>query len=185
MRVIAGEARGRPLRAPDIDTLRPTSDKVRGAIFDMTGQFFAATDRVLDLFAGTGALGIEALSRGAGWCDFVERNRRCAATIQDNLAATGLADRGRVHLRTVIAALDELEGPYTLVLLDPPYVMGVDGELLQALVDRGLVTPDTVVVAEHAWRIPSEAAYGDWVRVKHRRHGDTCISVYALQGVTV
>src|SRR5688572_1974291 len=109
MRVIAGSAKGRPLKAPDLPGLRPTSDLVRGAIFDIIGPYFDANDRVLDLYAGTGALGIEALSRGAGWADFVEQNRRTCAAIRDNLAATGLADRGRVHCRPVQQALSGLE----------------------------------------------------------------------------
>lgn len=185
MRVIAGSARGRALKAPDVAVLRPTSDLVRGAIFDMVGPFFGAEDRVLDLYAGTGALGIEALSRGAGWCDFVEQNRRCVAAIRDNLAETKLAGRARIHPRPVAQAVAALEGPYALVLLDPPYATGVEGGLLAALVDRGLVTADTVVVAEHAWRNPPEDAYGPLHRTKQRRHGDTCVSLYALQGAAV
>ena len=180
MRVIAGSARGRPLKAPDVAVLRPTSDLVRGAIFDMIGPYFDEDDRVLDLFAGTGALGIEALSRGAGWCDFVEQNRRCAAAVKENLAATGLTAQARVHVRPVAQAVLELTGPYTLVLLDPPYAQGIDAGLLQALVDRGLLTPDTVVVAEHAWRTPVADAYGPLRRVRQKRHGDTCVSVYAV-----
>jgi 16S rRNA (guanine966-N2)-methyltransferase len=173
VRVIAGSARGRPLKAPDVPVLRPTSDKVRGAIFNMIGPFFDAEERVLDLFAGTGALGIEALSRGAGWCDFVEQDRRCAAAIQDNLRATGLADRARVWVQPVAQALARLQGPYTLVLLDPPYTEGIDPAILRALVDRGLLTPDTVVVAEHAWRVPAAERFGPLVREKQRRSGHT------------
>lgn len=182
MRVIAGAARGRPLRAPDVATLRPTSDKVRGAIFNVIGPYFEEDERVLDLYAGTGALGIEALSRGAGWCDFVEQNRTCAAAIQQNLQTTGLAARGRVLQRSASAALPLLQGPYTLVLLDPPYAEGIDGGLLQALLDRGLLTPDTIVVAEHAQRVTVAEAYGPLRLVKQRRHGDTVFSVYALEG---
>lgn len=91
MRVIGGSAKGRPLKAPRGPGTRPTSDLVRGAIFDMLRSMGADLSRVLDLYAGTGALGIEALSRGAEWCDFVERGQRSCQVIRENLAHTGLA----------------------------------------------------------------------------------------------
>lgn len=185
MRVIAGSARGRPLRAPDVAGLRPTSDLVRGAIFDMVGPFFGPEERVLDLYAGTGALGIEALSRGAGWCDFVEQNRRCVTAIHHNLHTTGLAARAQVFAGSVSAAISRLQGPYTLVLLDPPYAQGIDAAVVAALLDRGLLTPDTVVVAEHAWRVPAPEGFGPLRRVKQRRHGDTAISLYCAEGARV
>lgn len=182
MRVIAGSAKGRILKAPDVAVLRPTSDKVRGAIFNVIGSFFETEERVLDLYAGTGALGIEALSRGAGWCDFVEQNRLCAAAIQENLRITGLADQARVIQKSVRAALPQLQGPYGIVLLDPPYAEGIDDAVLQALLDRGLLTPDTVVVAEHTRRGQTAERFGPLERVKQRGYGDTVFSVYAFEG---
>src|SRR3990172_13344307 len=97
MRVIAGSAKGRRLKSPRRPGVRPTSDLVRGAIFDMLDAMGASYDRVLDLYAGTGALGIEALSRGEGTADFVESDRAAAAVIDENLSRTGFAERGRVH----------------------------------------------------------------------------------------
>src|SRR3990172_1732968 len=99
MRVIAGSARGRPLKAPRdrAGRTRPSSELVRGAMFSALASMGADMARVLDLYAGSGALGIEALSRGGDTCDFVERDAGACAVIRDNLAATGFADRSRVH----------------------------------------------------------------------------------------
>jgi len=124
MRVIAGEAKGLRLKRPAARHLRPTSDLVRGAIFDILASLGADCTRVLDLYAGSGALGIEALSRGAHWCDFVEQDRAACAIIRENLALAGFQERTRVHCMSVEKALDRLDGPYDLVLMDPPYEEG-------------------------------------------------------------
>src|SRR3972149_32442 len=94
---------------------------MRGAIFSSLDSLEADMARVLDLYAGTGALGIEALSRGAAWCDFVECDRSACELIRENLRLTGFEDRARVYRLTAERALEDLEGPYTLVLADPPY----------------------------------------------------------------
>src|SRR3990170_2227754 len=112
MRVIGGSAKGRRLRGPRGRSTRPTSDLVRGAMFDILTSLGADLSRVLDLYAGTGALGIEALSRGSEWCDFVER---------DNLAPPGLVERARGTRGPVEKAEARLSGPYSLLLADPPY----------------------------------------------------------------
>src|SRR5436853_535402 len=125
MRVVAGTARGRPLRAPRGDAIRPTSDRVREAIFNSLtslGAIEGAT--VADLFAGTGALGIEALSRGAGHVTFVDQDREAIATIDANLAATGLAGAPASVVRADVARWIATAAPVDLALLDPPYATG-------------------------------------------------------------
>lgn len=170
MRVIAGVARGRRLVAPAGTTTRPTSDRVREATFNALGSLGAVEGaRVLDLFAGSGALGIEALSRGAEHCTFVDADRSARAAVEANLAACGL-----VASATVVAAPAERHladaraagASYDLALLDPPY--GFDGwaDLLASL-------PARLVVAEAA--APIEAPDG-WAEVRSRRYGRTWVT---------
>jgi 16S rRNA (guanine(966)-N(2))-methyltransferase RsmD len=121
VRVIAGSARGRTLAAPK--GARPTSDLARGALFDMLANLDVGWDRALDWFAGSGALGIEALSRGAGWVDFVERDPAAVAVIRRNLAATDFSTRAAVHRLDAARALHVLPGPYDIILADPPYAL--------------------------------------------------------------
>ncbi len=136
--------------------------------------------RVLDLYAGTGALGIEALSRGAAWADLVEASATCCRLIAENLAHTKLAERAKVHCRPVEQALWTFPGKYDLILLDPPYAdPGLPG-LLERLADSALLQPGALVVAEHSKRTPLAASYGRLVRLKERRHGDTVVSIYRL-----
>jgi len=178
MRVIGGSARGRRLKGPQGPGTRPTSDLVRGVIFDILQSMGIDLSRVLDLYAGTGALGIEALSRGAGWCDFVERNRRSCGTIRQNLAATGLAAKAAVHALSATQALDQLQGPYTLVLADPPYADERALEDLDVLATPPLIAPDAVLVLEHSRRKEAPPALGGRALRQTRRHGDTCVSFY-------
>ena len=185
MRVIAGISRGVPLKVVRAAGLRPTSDLVRGAIFDMVGPYFSAEMRALDLYAGTGALGIEALSRGAGWADFVEQQPRCCAGLEENLARTGLKERGKVHCMPVRQALPLLNGPYRLVLADPPYADAVASQVLSGLAEHALVDPDSIIVLEHAYRVPVLETHQGLQLVKQRRHGDTMISVFVMEGVRV
>jgi 16S rRNA (guanine966-N2)-methyltransferase len=122
IRIVAGALRGRRIRVPDRG-VRPTSDRIREAVFDVLGPNVVAGARVLDLYAGTGALGIEALSRGARSADFVEGNPAVARALRENLASLALADRARVHHADLSGAdlPAGAEGPYDLVFLDPPY----------------------------------------------------------------
>jgi 16S rRNA (guanine966-N2)-methyltransferase len=134
--------------------------------------------RVLDLYAGTGALGIEALSRGADWCDFVERGQRSCRTIRENLANTALAARATVHALPARQAPDRLKGPYTLVLADPPYNDERALEDLERVATSPLVAPAAVIVLEHSRRSEPPPALGAHPLQQTRRHGDTCVSFY-------
>ena len=134
--------------------------------------------RVLDLYAGTGALGIEALSRGAAWCDFVERGYRTCETIRENLAQTNLADRGAVHALSVRQVAERLEGPYTLLLADPSYNDERAMKDLEHLAASPLLAPEAVLVLEHSRRREAPPALGGRPLLQTRRHGDTCVSFY-------
>ncbi|MEK7214228.1 MAG: RsmD family RNA methyltransferase, partial [Chloroflexota bacterium] len=168
---------------PGISGVRPTSDLVRGAIFDMIGPFFGPETRVLDLFAGSGALGIEALSRGAGWVDFVEQQPACCRTIGANLEASGLLERGRVHCSAVAQAWRRLGGLYDIIILDPPYVIPAGDALFENA--AVMLRPDGVVVYEHAHRSPAAPRCAGLGVTKERRHGDTTITLYQVEGAVV
>ena len=183
MRVIAGEARGVPLKAPRVSGLRPTSDLVRGAIFDMLGQFFEPDTRVLDLYAGTGAIGIEALSRGAGWADFVEREPRCCTAIRENLRATGLEGQGKVYCAPVERTTRSLAGPYQLVFMDPPYAQAPDTSVVEDLLDAGAIDGQARIVIEQARHSTLAGKIGSLGLWNQRRHGDTVISVFIADTV--
>jgi len=178
MRVIAGLAKGRRLTGPPSRDTRPTSDLVRGAIFSALESMGVEMTRVLDLYAGSGALGIEALSRGAAWCDFVERDAKACAAIRENLERTAFAERAKVHRVAVERAAGRLDGPYTLILADPPYDVDA-APVLDALLESGLALPGrTVLALEHRARGDAPAAIGKMGAVKTLRHGDTAVSIY-------
>ena len=134
--------------------------------------------RVLDLYAGTGAFGIEALSRGAGWVDFVERDRRHVEVIRANLLATGFEKLGEVHGISVQEALGKLGSSYGVIFLDPPYDDAGVSEVLSGLSGSQLVGGETTIVAEHSRRVSFGESYGKFVLVKTRRYGDTMLSIY-------
>ena len=183
MRVIAGTARGRRLKNPPAGT-RATSDLVRGAIFDALAARDADLSRVLDLSAGTGALGIEALSRGAGHCDFVERNAPAAALIGENLELTGLRDRAKVHKMAVERAAERLEGPYSLLLADPPYDDEAALGAIESVALSGLAGSDATLVLELSSRRAVPESIGPLALVWSRRHGDTQVAIYRQEEVT-
>ena len=178
MRVIAGAFGGRTLRAPAGDATRPTSDRVREALFSMLGALDGA--RVLDLYAGTGALGIEALSRGAAAAVFVERDPRAVKVLRANLEVLGLGrDRAEVRPGDAGQALRNARTggeAYDLVLLDPPYKLApaLGPELGDDL--QSLLTPGARVVAESDRRAPLELALP---RTHLRRYGDTVIAIHS------
>jgi 16S rRNA (guanine966-N2)-methyltransferase len=185
MRVIAGTAKGHHLKAPASRATRPTGDKVKGALFAILETFCGLEGtRVLDLYAGSGALAIEALSRGAAWADLVDDNRPVCNVIRENLAHTKLTDRARVHCMTVHAALaapyftDGL--PYDIILLDPPYADPDIGAVVETLAATSMVGGDTVIALEHAERFAVQPAYGRLHLLKTRCHGDTCLSIFTV-----
>ena len=178
MRINAGAGRGRKLSRPPRRGVRPTTGRVRGVIFDILASQGAELGRVLDLYSGTGALGIEALSRGAAHCDFVDSDRKACAVVRENLARTGWQDRAHVHCLAAARALSRIEPPYDVVVADPPYEYDRAELELAGLVEQGLLAEDGVLVVEHSKRRVWPAQLGDRTQVLSRRHGDTCVTVY-------
>jgi 16S rRNA (guanine966-N2)-methyltransferase len=178
LRVKGGVARGRTLKGPPRSGVRPTSDLIRGVIFDLLASHDVDLTNVLDLYAGTGALGIEALSRGAERCDFVEADSKACRVIKENLMRTGLLDRGQVYCLPVQKAISRLKGPYTLVVADPPYEYDRAESELAAVIAAGLVAPDGTVVIEHSKRRLWPEDLAGRRQALSRRHGDTRITIY-------
>jgi 16S rRNA (guanine966-N2)-methyltransferase len=178
VRIVGGNLGGRVLRAPGGPATRPTSEKVREAVFNILGP--VAGDRVLDLFAGSGALGLEALSRGAAHATFVESARPALIAIRGNLRELGLEDRATVVPGDAVAsaAHHQPEGPWRLVFVDPPYHSDLATRAVLALPDERL-TADAVVVIEHDRRNAPPDAMGSLLRTDQRRYGDTLISFFA------
>lgn len=188
MRIVAGKFRGRPLAAPADDRTRPTSDRVREAVFNILEHgvpgFAIAGARVLDLFAGTGALGIEALSRGAAYCLFVEEDAQARALIRRNVEALGLTGATKIFRRdaTVLGPAGRQTG-YTLAFLDPPYGQGLAERALASAAQGGWLAPGAVAVIEErkgtAIALPPDCAALD-----QRSWGDTQVLFARLTPVT-
>jgi 16S rRNA (guanine(966)-N(2))-methyltransferase RsmD len=183
VRVISGSARGRRLLAPQDLRVRPTADRVKEALFSIiiSREGSLAGKRVLDLCAGTGSLGIEALSRGAAEVVFVDNHRESAEFITRNIELTGFAGKGRVLAREVLSALRDLEKSaerFDLVFLDPPYRAGLAEKILAGLADSRLLSDDALVVAEFASGELLAPAFGCLQECDRRKYGDTSVAFY-------
>lgn len=174
-RIVAGAAGGRRLQVPSRGT-RPTSDRVREAVFSaVESRMDLDGARVLDLYAGSGALGLEALSRGAAHARFVEADRSAAGLLRRNAAALGLSG-AQITVAAVEAVLVEPPcEPYDLVLADPPYAKGEAelGAVLAALVSRCWLAPGALLVVERAARSPAPSWPEGVAVLTHRRYGET------------
>ena len=178
MRVIAGKAKGFRLKVPKKLATRPATELVRGAIFSILETMADDWSQVLDLFSGSGSLGIEALSRGAGWVDFVEKERRCCAIIKDNLEKTGFNTQAHVYCTSVTRAITFLDKEYDIILMDPPYSDMSIGNTVNQLAGSRLVGKETILVITHSPRLSVEPVYGSLCLVKEHRHGDSMIAIY-------
>lgn len=180
MRVVGGVHRGRKLLPPRGEGTRPTSDRAREAVFNMLGGLVPAS-RVLDLCAGSGALGIEALSRGAAWADLVDRSPSACSAIHHNLQALGLADQAAVHRADAASWLlaSPAGPPYDLIFADPPY----DGDALAAIADALGTRGDRIAVGA---RVVFEAGGEDmpappvnmYHRLRSRRYGRAFVAIF-------
>lgn len=185
MRVIAGAAKGRTLASVPGSTTRPITDRAKEALFSILAPRIPGAD-VLDLFAGTGSVGIEALSRGAEWCDFVEKAPAAIGTIRENLDTTGLGGRAQVYRRDVfdfLASFDGQTGPYDLVYVAPPQYFGLWSRTLTILdgTPDCLASDGTVVVQIH----PREEEPLELERlelVDRRKYGSVQLLFYVVQG---
>jgi 16S rRNA (guanine966-N2)-methyltransferase len=176
MRIVGGRLGGRPLATPKSQQVRPTSDRLREAVFNILAHSYGdpvAGARVLDLFAGTGALGLEAISRGAAFALFVDDGAEARALIRQNVEALGLGGVTRIFRRdaTRLGAAHPNE-PFGLVFLDPPYRKGLAEASLASLRDGGWLTPDALVVVEEAADAGFAAPKG-YAEIERRRYDDT------------
>jgi len=182
MRVISGSAKGRRLKPVPGTGTRPTADKVKEAVFSMIGPYFDG-GTVLDLFAGTGALGIESLSRGMEKGIFIDRDPVSVRVVRENLAATALSDRAEVYrsdAQKAVKLLARRRMLFDLVFLDPPYRMRDMDAMIERLREAGLLAPRATVVVEHdaAHEYPHRVA--GLAAVRRSVYGDTAVTIYKL-----
>ena len=177
LRVIAGSLKGRRLDSPDWEGLRPTSDKLRGTLFNVLGPRVAGA-RVLDGFAGTGAVGVEAISRGAAHVTFVDRDSRAVKLIERNLQRCAVSERyAIIRAGFAAAALGLSRGSFDLVFLDPPYGADVIGSALESAAP--LVAPGGWLVLEHARRDAAPAGVACIAKLRDITSGDSALTLYA------
>ena len=177
MKIVSGTYGGRPLKTLEGKTTRPTSDKVRGAMFNMIGPYFDG-GRVLDLYAGSGGLSIEAVSRGVEQAVLVEKDRRAQAIIASNIQMTKESHKFQLLKMEAHQALNQLQGTFDLIFLDPPYAKEQIVADIEALAERGLLGEEVMVVCEtdKAVDLPEEiACLGIW---KEKIYGISKVTVY-------
>ena len=179
MRVNGGKVKGLRLKGAVSSGTRATTERARAAIFNILPGELYQDGRVLDLFAGSGSLGIEALSRGAEWVDFVEWDRRQCQVIRTNLQTTGFTAFSEVHCADVGRRLARLTGKYQLVLMDPPYAMEELGPVIEKLGEEGgPIAEGGMLVVGHSRFIELPPEFGDLHRISHRRYGDNVVEFF-------
>jgi 16S rRNA (guanine966-N2)-methyltransferase len=179
MRIVSGSARGRRLKAPPNNArTRPMADKIKEALFSSLASFGVKPERVLDLYAGSGGVGIEALSRGADWCDFVDQDRIAVQTIRENLQNTGFPQLGAVHHTSIQAFVSGVREPYDFVILDPPYADPAILDTLEWLSRSPAVVDGTIVVLGHWPRLELPDEIGQLSKLRGRCHGDSCFAIF-------
>ena len=178
MRVTGGAVKGTHLKTLPKRSIRPTTSVVRQAIFTLLENRTTNWRQVLDLYAGSGALGIEALSRRAEWVDFVDHRKSCCDIIRTNLDKIGKLHQAHVYCCSVSKALTFLNHSYDIIFIDPPYSNLSTNNLLVNLSKSNLVGKNSTTVLCHANRVPLHSNYDALNLVKQRRYGDTFISIY-------
>ena len=179
VRVIGGIYRGRRLGSVDGSRVRPTSDRLRETLFNILAPRIADS-RFLDICAGSGAVGIEALSRGASHATFIEKSRHACSVIEDNLAALGIADMNILH-RDALAALRRLgenQLEFDIVFLDPPYASEIYEKVMETLGSTDLVAEGGIVVVEHRAKLPPQEEYGELRMYRHVKQGESALAFY-------
>lgn len=180
MRVITGQAKGHKLQAPKGLSTRPMLDRVKESLFSILEGYGPIDGRVLDLYAGTGQLGIECLSRGATGADFVEQNAHVCKIIANNLRHTRLSERGRIYQMPVERFLRSYHGPetYAIIVMDPPYADPHIEATIALIGSLPLSSPGGLLVVGYSPRVTLADQYPGLERIKFRRLGDSCFSIY-------
>ncbi|MDW7651048.1 MAG: 16S rRNA (guanine(966)-N(2))-methyltransferase RsmD [Bacillota bacterium] len=177
MRVIAGSARGRQLKTRKGRETRPTADRIKESLFGILATRITGC-RFLDVFAGNGGIGIEALSRGVDKCVFIEKNNHCVKIIKDNLMSAGFTEQSTVIASDAAVALSMLQKKtesFDVIFLDPPYHSPELAPALQ-IIARGLLTSDGLVIVEHHSRDTSWRDDAIWIAVREKKYGDTTLT---------
>ena len=187
MRVISGSARGRRLLSPPDYRIRPTADRVKESLFNILCNLMGGFERcrVLDIFAGTGNLGIEVLSRGAAQAVFIDNHKESVALVLKNLRLLGFEGRARVIGKEAIPALrylEKREDPFQLVFIDPPYRLGLAEKVLEYLSASALIDENSLVIAEFAAGEEFPTAFAALREFDRRVYGDTAISFFQITG---
>jgi 16S rRNA (guanine966-N2)-methyltransferase len=182
MRVITGSAKGHRLKAPKGMSTRPMLDRVKEALFSILEGYGPIRGRVLDLYAGTGSLGIECLSRGAEWADFVEQSAHVCRIIRENLEHTKFLDRAHVIQAPVarFLATAHPQEKYAIIVMDPPYADPAIEKTIFAVSASGLLADDGLLIVGHSPRVALADSYDPLRRRKFRRLGDSCFSIYEV-----
>ena len=179
MRVISGKARGLKLLAPEGMDTRPTTDRVKESVFNILMPYLPA-DSVLDLFAGSGAMGIEALSRYCGCCVFVENNRVSLDIIHKNINKAGLSDISKVVQCDALSFLSSANSGFDLIFLDPPYNKGFLKPVFKLIHEKNLLNPDGVIVCETEYN-GETISDADFECIKQAKYGKTVISIFKAE----
>ena len=177
MRIIAGDYKGRRLETPEGYDVRPTTDKVKEALFSII-NFDIPGAKVLDLFGGTGQLGIEALSRGAKFADFVDHRREAQELVRENLRRTGLESKGEVHCMDYEAFLRSRKTQYDLILLDPPYGENFLEKSLKIITEIDILSNDGIIISERPVGKPLDGDFPGLIAKKDRRYGTVLITKF-------
>ncbi|MBS4211965.1 MULTISPECIES: 16S rRNA (guanine(966)-N(2))-methyltransferase RsmD [Neobacillus] len=180
MRVVSGICKGRPLKAVPGNTTRPTTDKVKGALFNMIGPYFDGGTG-LDLFAGSGGLGLEALSRGLDKVIFIDRDAKAIQTIQDNISACRFEDKTEVYRNDADRALKALikrEIMFDYIFLDPPYKLQELIRLMEKMDKENVVKDQGIIVCEHSFDVDLPSSVGRFSQIKHEKYGIIAITIY-------
>lgn len=184
MRIISGKFKGQRLIGPKNEAIRPTSDRIKESIFNILRNE-VREKKVLDLFAGTGNLGIEALSRGAKKVFFVEKGRRGIRIIQRNLTQCGMASQSEIIHKDVNRAIGILQNRgeiFDIIFLDPPYGKGLIQKTLEKLNTQRIYKEDSILVIQHDRREPLSEEIEEWYLINQRRIGDTLLSFLRASG---
>lgn len=180
MRVITGSAKGHKLKAPKGMATRPMLDRVKEAVFSVLEGYGPLRGRVLDLYAGTGSLGIECLSRGASWADFVERSPHVCKIIAENLVHTKFSECSKVHNTPVSRYVTSARpaAKYDIIFMDPPYADPAIEETILAVTGADWLAEEGLLIVGHSPRVVLADQYGTVRRIKLRRLGDSCFSIF-------
>jgi len=173
MRVISGKYKGKPLKELKLDHIRPTADKVKQALFTKL-QFEIEGARVLDLFCGTGGLGIEAISRGAKEVVFIDKNAKSVALTKENLKS--IKENAKVYNVSYEKAIEKVEGKFDLILVDPPYKSGVYQKVLELIAEKNILKEGGTIVCEHAKE--DEINTDSFIKYDEKRYGTVMLTYF-------